>query len=623
MADLKIKTIFRGVDKMSTMISRVQSKYRRFASSARRGMARVNRASTKVAKIVGKGLVKGFKAAAVAAAAFGAAAFKVIGIGAEFEKTLVSATVKLPGNIRKGTTAYKEIEGVVRDVGKTTEFSATQSAQALNFLAMAGMDAEQSIAALPGVVDLATVAEVELQEASDIATDSLGAMGMASKNATQQQKNLTRIIDVMAATTTSANTNMVDMFESIKEGGPVAVTAGANVETYSALLGELANAGIKGTRSGTTLKNMFLALTATTPKGAKQLKKIGVATKDANGDMRDIIDIIRDLNVGLGDLGTAEKSAVLKDIFGKIPLAGVNVLLDAGADKLGAYRKQLESVTGKTAEMAKVMRDTTQGSINNLKSAIEGVIISLFKMDDKGIKGVIDAITEWIRANEGLIVSGIQDFLTSIKENIDNIVFAIKTIGTVIGVIFALVAAIKIFNAVMAIANLIAAANPIVLIILAIIAAIAVVTILIVKYWDDIAAGYWWLVDQFEKGIAATVDFFVGLGEGIKSIWDTIVEYVSSKITAMIDFFKPAVEWIMSVLGMSDEAEERAGRRADFGGGRSQMVSPQQRTVTSLEERQLTTTNRSEVTIKDSTGRAEVTRGKLGSGMNLQPTGTF
>lgn len=608
---------------MSAMISRVQSKYRRFASSARRGLKRVNRASTKVAKIVGKGLVKGFKAAAVAAAAFGAAAFKVIGIGAEFEKTMVSATVKMPGHIRKGTEAYEEIENVVREVGKTTEFSATQSAQALNFLAMAGMDAEQAMAALPKVVDLATSAEMELQDASDIATDTLGAMGLASEDAATNAANLQRVMDVLAATATSANTDVAQMFDSIRMGGSIATAAGADIETYGAIVKILADSGAKATESGTGMKNMFLSVATE----AKKFKKLGIETaftKGARkGDVRDFVDVMKDLEDRLSKLGSQEKLIILKDLFGKIGGPKAAILLNTGINKLEKVREKMQDVAGVSTEMAKVMRDTTQGSINNLKSAIEGVIISLFKMDDKGIKGVIDAITEWIRANEGLIVSGIQDFLTSIKENIDNIVFAIKTIGTVIGVIFALVAAIKIFNAVMAIANLIAAANPIVLIILAIIAAIAVVTILIVKYWDDIAAGYWWLVDQFEKGIAATVDFFVGLGEGIKSIWDTIVEYVSSKITAMIDFFKPAVEWIMSVLGMSDEAEERAGRRADFGGGRSQMVSPQQRTVTSLEERQLTTTNRSEVTIKDSTGRAEVTKGKLGSGMNLQPTGTF
>jgi hypothetical protein len=206
--ELKIKAIFKGVDRMTATIGRVQSRMKRFTSAARRGMKKVNRISTKVARTVGRGLVKAFKVAAAGAVALGAAVGKIIKTGADFEQTMVSATVKLPGNIRKGTEAYEEIEKAVLNVGETTEFSATQSAEALKFLAMAGFTAEQSMAALPAVVDLATAAEVDLATASDIATDTLGAMGMEAEKTPELLQNLNRVMDVMSATSVMANTSL-------------------------------------------------------------------------------------------------------------------------------------------------------------------------------------------------------------------------------------------------------------------------------------------------------------------------------------------------------------------------------------------------------------------------------
>jgi TP901 family phage tail tape measure protein len=400
-------------------------------------------------KIAG-GIKKGFMAAGVAMVAFGAAAKKVIEIGADFERKLVGATVKMPGKIRKGSEAYKEVEDAVRKVGSQTEFSATQAADAVGFLAMAGFDAQKSIAALPGVVNLATVAGLELGEATDIATDSLGAFGLASDDAATQAKNLAIVNDSLASISTSANTSIQDMFEAIKEGATTATKSGASIHTFNAMVASMANAGIKGSKAGTTLKNVFLNLQAPAAAGRKALmrlfgKRSGWihAAGKLKGKLKDPIKLMDALKDKLSKFGEAKQAGILKDIFGKIALPGALVLLADGTKKLDKFRQISEKSTGQSKEMAAVMRDTVGGSIDSMKSAIEGVVISLFKLQDGGIKRTIDRMVEWIRVNEELIVTNIGGWLESFVNNFDKIVDTVEKAAIVLGTGGAFFIAIK------------------------------------------------------------------------------------------------------------------------------------------------------------------------------------
>jgi Phage-related minor tail protein. len=364
-----VEAVFKAVDRMTAPVTRMQNRVGRLTRSMGRGFDKLNRSVGNFTSSVKRSALAVTAAMVMSSAAMA----NVIGTGAQFEQTLVNAAAKFPGEIRKGTAAFQQLETAARRTGSTTEFSASQSAEALNFLAMAGFNAEASVAALPGVVDLATAAQVDLATATDVASDSLGAFGLMTKDATKLGANLARVNDVIARTTTSANTTVETLFETIKDGAPVATTAGATIETFAALAGELANAGIKGSKAGTTLKNMFLSLSAPGTGAAKILARLGVQTKDADGNMRDIVDILEDLNGSLDGLGTADRSGVLEGIFGKIPIAGVNVLLASGSDRLREYRKELEGASGASATMASVMRDTLQGRLNSLKSVVEGV----------------------------------------------------------------------------------------------------------------------------------------------------------------------------------------------------------------------------------------------------------
>ncbi len=633
-----VEAVFKAVDRVTAPVSRMQNRVGKMTRSMGNGFDRLNK---KVGKFA-SGVKKGALAVTAALALSTGAMANVISTGADFEQTLVAAAAKYPGEIRKGTEAFEQLEQAARKTGSATEFSASEAAGALNFLAMAGFDAESSVAALPGVVDLATAAQVDLATATDVASDSLGAFGLMTKDATQLGKNLARVNDVIAKTTTSANTTVESLFETIKEGGPVATTAGASLETFSALAGELANAGIKGSQAGTTLKNMFLTLAAPTAGSAKILKRLGIQTQDASGDMRDIVDILGDLNGALDGLGTAGRSGVLEGIFGKIPIAGVNVLLASGSDRLREYRGELEGASGASSTMASVMRDTLQGRLNSLKSAVEGVKISIFSMTNGPLADAIDKTTEWVRANEQLIATNVGEFLAGIISNFENIVKWAKRIGIALAVFFTLSMILKTLVLVMTAVNLVMAANPIVLIVLGIMALIAAVAAAII-WWDELKAAFLGLPGPVKAAIAVImgpIGWFIGAAALIMENWEPIKGFFSDLWTGVVGIFDAAVAKIMGVVdkvkgaasfigdmassagssvsgffGFGDDEEQSTGTTGP------QVVSPQERVARSIDEQR--TTQSAEVTIRDESGRAEVTGGTLGQGLTLQNSGAF
>ncbi len=608
-----IETVFGAVDKITAPVARMQSRVGKFTRSMERGLRRVSGATKKV----GAAIKSASLVASGAILATGAALLDVIKTGAQFEETIVGAAAKFPGEIRKGTAAFKELSDAAKLTGKTTEFSASEAAAGLNFLAMAGFDAKSAIAALPGVVNLATAAGIELGQATDIASDSLGAFGLATKDAAQLGKNLARVNDVIAKTTTGANTNVEQMFEAIAEGAPIATAAGASVETFAALVGKLADAGIKGGKAGTTLKNVFLRLSAPVPKAAKALEKYGIVTKDADGNLRDVVDILGDMDKALGGLGTAERAEVLDKIFGKIPIAGVNVLLKTGTENINSFRKGLENAEGSSKTLADTMRDTVVGSFKSLMSSIEGVKISIFEMSSGPLKEVIDSMTEWVRANEGLISSKIGGFLKFLITNFSEIVSWAKKIAIGLAIFATIGIILKGFILVMTAVNLVMLLNPIGLIVLGIVALIAGIT----------AAIIW--VDQFTDAfkvlgnVVDSVKGFFGFGDelpkeikGPKVVFDK-----NSKIPDMSATDKVFSDQVRGLQGGGGEEAEREREQRIAEIKAAAIITPAERITRSIQE--TSETNKSEVTILTPGGQAEVTGGKLPSGITLQPSGSL
>jgi TP901 family phage tail tape measure protein len=653
-----VEAVFKALDRVSAPVSRMQNNVNKMTRSMEAGLRGVNnRMNT-----LGDGIKKGALYATASLGTISVAMADIINTGAEFEQTLTNAAAKFPGEIKKGTPAFKMLEDAARKTGAATEFSASQAAEALNFLAMAGFNAKSATAALPGVVDLATAAQIDLATATDIASDSLGAFNLMSKDSAQLSTNLARVNDVLAKTATSANTTVALMFETIKEAGPVATSAGASIETFAALTGELANAGLKGGRAGTVLKNMFVRLQAPTGGAAKTIKALGLQLTNQDGSMRDIIDVIGQLNKATTSMTSSQKAAALQSIFGMEAISGVNVLMAAGTDKLDAYRKQLEAAKGSSKTMAAMMRDTFSGSIKSLNSAIEGVKISIFSMNSGPLKEVVDRMTDWVRANGDLIASKLGGFLKMIIDNLGTIVTWAKRIGIALGVFIALTSVLRTFVLVMTAVNLVMAMNPIGLIVLAIVAAIAAIAALIF-WWDEVKAAmvsfgqavidkvigaFTWLKEMFTSlpgpvqvaiaAIAGPIGWLVGAASLVMDNWEPIKQFFVDLWGGVVNTFKSAADMITGIVdhitGMASSVVDTvssfgAGAASFFGLGdetpkaqaqlTGQMVSPQERIARNIEEKRTS----AEVTISDRTGTAQVANSTMGSSLKLQQTGGF
>lgn len=541
-----VKGMTRATDKFGT---RTQAAFKKADKSAGRFSKKLKKIAAIAATIVG-------------VAAITAQLTDAVVVGAQFEQTIVNASAKFGDSARRGTKNFKALEDAARKAGETTEFASTEAAAGLDFLAMAGFNVEQSITSLPLVIDLATAANLDLARATDIASDTLGAFNLQTKDAAKLQANLARVSDVMAKTVTSANTNMEQLFETFVEAGPAATNLGASIETVAALSGKLADAGIKGSTAGTTLKNVFLSLSAATPKAIKQFEKLGLKIDDGEGGFRDIVDILGDLNGALSSLGEVERAAVLKDIFGKIPISGVNVLLSTGADKIRAFRTELEAATGASAQMAATMRATTQNQLKIFASTVESLKITAFFAFRDVISGVTAKLTDlvrisavWVKQNQALIDTSLV-LLTDVMEGIVNVfgtAIAIVTSandlfgGLLIPTILGLVAAFKAWAAIQVIVNAVLLANPVGILIVAVIAAAAGIKALI-DNWDL-------LVSTFKSG-----------GEVRTFLTDFVLEPLK-KILALIVRLSPQVRGLVfiakkvrSFFGTEGEEGEKPAR---------------------------------------------------------------
>ena len=309
--------------------------------------------------------------------------------GSSFEASMsqVAATMGMTTEeVNNGSAAYTLLSDTAKECGKTTKFSASEAAEALNYLALAGSDAGKSAETLPKVLDLAAAGGLDLAYASDLVTDSMAALGM-------ETSELDGYIDAMARTSQKSNTSVAQLGEATLVCAGTVSLAGQSIVTMNTELGILANRGIKGAEGGTHLRNVILSLAAPTDKAAIALKELGVTVSDSNGDMRDLNDITADLNVALKDMSSTEKTQMLNRIFNKTDIAAVNALLEGTGEEYDNLRAELEKCDGAAAAMAETLNDNLKGKITILNSALEGLGISAYEIFDDDMKTAVDAAT--------------------------------------------------------------------------------------------------------------------------------------------------------------------------------------------------------------------------------------
>lgn len=338
-----------------------------------------------------KGTVTAVAAATTAVGGLAAAAIKV---GSNFESSMsqVAATMGITtADIANGSKEFEILSQAAKDAGSTTAFSASQAAEALNYLALAGYDAQTAADALPAVLNLAAAGSMDLAYASDLATDAMAALGIEAYN-----ENLTRFGDEMAKTASKANTSVAQLGEAILTVGGTAKSLAGGTTELNAALGVLANRGIKGSEGGTALRNVILSLSAPTDKAAASMKSLGLEVYDASGNMRPLNEIFKDLNASMENLSEGEKTKVLNEIFNKVDLKSAQALLAGCGDEFDNLADAIANSGGAMQDMADTQLDNLQGDITILKSGLEGLGIAAYESMSGPLREAVQLATSMV-----------------------------------------------------------------------------------------------------------------------------------------------------------------------------------------------------------------------------------
>lgn len=325
-----------------------------------------------------------------------------ISVGMDFESGMsqVAATMGMTTQeIDGGSEAYTKLENAAKEAGNTTQFSATQAAEALNYMALAGYDADKAVETLPTVLNLAAAGGMDLATASDMVTDSMSALG--DKAGTTES-----FVDKMAKTSQKSNTSVQQLGEALLTVGGTAKSLAGGVTEANTVLGIFADSGTKGAEGGTALRNVILSLTAPTDTAKKKMQELGLEVFDANGNMRPLNETFQDLNGILGDMTQGEQTEVLNTIFNKVDLKSVNALLANSGERFNELSGYIENSTGAAENMAATMNDNLQGKITILKSGLEGLGIAAYEKFETPLKNAVTNITNVIGDLQTDLTSG-------------------------------------------------------------------------------------------------------------------------------------------------------------------------------------------------------------------------
>lgn len=439
---------------------------------------------------------------------------------------------------------------LAKKMGAETAFSASECAEALNYLALAGYDTQQMCDTLPTVLNLAAAGDIALADASDMVTDAMSALGMGVDEAET-------MVDQMAKTASTTNTSVAQLGEGILTIGATAKSIKGGTAELNTALGILANNGIKGAEGGTHLRNIILSLQNPTDKAAAQMEALGLSVYDSEGNMRSMNDILGDLNKSMDGMTSAEKSNIISTIFNKTDLSSVNALLANTGETWDSLQKSITDSGGAAQQMADTQLDNLQGQITILKSALEGLAISfgeLLMPTIKQIVGWVQKFVDWLNGmNDGtkkviMTVALLAAALGPVLIVIGKVISAVGTIMTVVPKIAGVINTVKgAFTAL----NTTMLANPITLII----AAIAALVAAFIYLWNNCDGFRQFWIDLWEnvKQTAVTVwnaikEFFAQVWETIKTIFSTVFEVIKTLVTTYFNLYKTIIQTVFNTV---------------------------------------------------------------------------
>ena len=465
-----------------------------------------------------------------------------IEVGAKFESSMANVQA-ISGATDKD---LKLLTATAKKFGSTTKFSASESADALGYMALAGWDANTSAKALGGVLNLASASGMDLAKASDMVTDYLTAFGLSAEKSSY-------FADLLAYAQGNANTTAEALGEAYRNCSANLASAGQDIETTTALLSMMANQGLKGSEAGTALNAVVRDMTSKMKDGKIAIGDTLVAVQDANGNFRDLSDILKDVENATDGMGTAQKSSALMSTFTADSIKGLNLILNAGVDEANKFEDALRGSEGTAKKMADTMNDNLNGDLTSLNSKLEGVQISLYEKFQPALRKSVAVLSAMADGMAWLIKHGkeVSAVITGIATATAVYVGYTTALKVMTEGWTALTIVTKAQTVAQTALNAVMSANPIGVIISLIAGLVAGFVVL----WNKSEAfrNFWiGLWDNIKKVaepiIEGIVNWFKGAWDTIKNVWDSAKPFFKAVWDAIMLIFSPVITFYKTMF---------------------------------------------------------------------------
>ena len=478
----------------------------------------------------------------------------VVGLGTAAVKTAAdfdSAMSKVAAVSGATGSDLEALRDKAREMGEKTKFSASEAAEAMNYMAMAGWKTEDMLSGIEGVMNLAAASGEDLATTSDIVTDALTAFGLTAKDSGH-------FADILAAASSNANTNVSMMGETFKYCAPIAGALGFSAEDTAEAIGLMANAGIKGSQAGTSLRTIMNNLSGEVKICGSAIGEVTIATTNADGSMRDLSDILADCRTAFSGLSESEKAAAAESLVGKNAMSGFLALMNAGEADINKLSSAIDNCDGSAASMAETMNDNLAGQLQILKSQLEELAISFGELLMPAIRTIVGWIQKFV------------DWLNSMDEGTRKVIVTIALVAAAIGPVLIIVG--KVISAVGTIMTLVpklagvinaakgvfAAFNAVVRSesVCADLAAIVALVAAFIYLWNNCEEFRQFWIDLWESIKEIAIAVWEALKAFFQAAWEAIKTTATTVWNAIKDFFSGLWEGIKNIFHYGGECDQ-------------------------------------------------------------------
>lgn len=497
--------------------------------------------------------------------ALGNLASKVISGVIDKMKDMISNTIEVGKAFDSSMSQVGAISGATGDeltqlrdkakeMGSTTKFTATEAADAFNYMAMAGWKTEDMLTGIEGVLNLAAASGADLATTSDIVTDALTAMGYSAGDAG-------KLADVMAAAASNANTNVEMMGATFQYAAPIVGALGMDMEDTALAIGLMANAGIKGEKAGTALRSILTRLSTDAGASSKQLGALGTLTDElgvqfynADGTVRDLSDVLNECREAWSGLSAEQQTSYGKQIAGQEALSAWLAIMNAAPEDVDKLADAINNADGAAEKMAATMMDNLGGDMTLLSSKLEGVQIAIYEKFEPALRKGVEVLSKLLDVVD-FVVKHSSEFTAAISAMAAGVASYVA-FTTAIKVMkdgwTSLTVVTKLVAAAQAALNAVMALNPIGIVVAAVGALVAAFVVLWNKSeaFRDFWITLWDAIKMMvSDAIGAVKEFFEGAWEGVTELWNNAVAFFEEIWTAITGFFESAWTSITDVWG--------------------------------------------------------------------------